>query len=155
MSTNVNTEPIIDGPTVPPDRFSFGEGVERISEVLKGLSGRDRLRALRAVAGEYGHRVMPGLGTYTNNPASSRVARVGGRPVAPQQPRSTKSAKQKQIDSEIKELNSKIKEKSAAQGGPLPKEDPLLERRQRLFRAKHEREAGPLAPHSGASGSHP
>jgi hypothetical protein len=76
---------------------------------------------------------------------------VGKRPVAAQQPKSTKSALQKRLDTEIKELNSEIKEKSVREKRRLPQEDPLIQKRYQLFRDKHEREGQLLPPHSGGS----
>jgi hypothetical protein len=134
------------------DDHSYGVAVASISRILQGLSGKDRLRALRAVSGEFGHRVLPGLGTQ--GPIRNlSVPPVGSRPKAPIQPRSTKTAEQKRIDSKIKELNSKIKEKSAHLGVPLSETDILLRERQRLFRAKHGKEASPVTPHSGEGSS--
>jgi len=83
------------------------------------------------------------------------VPQVGGKPKAPQQLRSRKSAKQKEIDSQIKELNSKIKEKSAVNKERLSEKDPLIEQRQCLFRAKHERETHPVTPQSGEGRTNP
>jgi vacuolar-type H+-ATPase subunit I/STV1 len=138
---------------VAPDNPQYGLAVAHLSEILQGLSGRDRLRALRAVAGEFGHRVLPGLGTQGPIPTGARPS-VGQRPKAPTQARSTKSAKQKQIDAKIKELNSEIKAKSAAKGEKLSMTDPLIEQRRQLFRAKHEREAGTVSPHCGEGSQH-
>jgi len=129
----------------------FGDAVASISRALNGLSGRDRLRALRAVAGEFGHRVLPGNGTQ--GPVRNvQVPAVGARPKAPRQPQSTKSAEQKSIDTQIKELNSLIKRKSVVQGGRLSEDDPLLVQRRYLFRVKHGKENGPPTPHCGEGG---
>lgn len=132
---------------------SLGNAIVTILNVLEGLSGRDRLKALRAVSGSFGHRVLPGLGTWTA-PVTGGV-KVDQRPKAPEQPRSTKSAKQKDIDRQIKELNSQIKSKAASQGSRLKENDPLLARRQHLFRVKHGREANAISPLSGESVVHP
>jgi len=129
----------------------IGGAISSILAVLEGLSGRDRLRALRACAGAHGHRVLPGNGTFGPTPARG-VPAVGSRPMAPAQPRSSKSAEQKKIDAEIRELNSRIKAKSAACGERLSETDPLIERRQWLFRVKHERATPAFPPHSGADG---
>jgi len=129
--------------------------ISLMAKVLDGLSSKDRLRAIRAAAGLYGHRVMPGNGTWgTPAPRSVQVPNVGGRPKVPAQPRSSKSAKQKKIVAEIREVNSQIKEKSVALGERLPMADPLLERRSHLFRALHGRENGEPTPHSGEGDPH-
>jgi hypothetical protein len=76
---------------------------------------------------------------------------VGKIPRGVSQPASTKSALQKRLNSEIRELNSQIKEKSVLEKRRLPEEDPLIQKRYQLFRVKREREGHMLAPPSGAS----
>jgi hypothetical protein len=134
--------------------LSFGDAVAAITNVLEGLSGRDRFRALRAASGVFGHRVLPGNGTQGNS-RSVNVPAVGGRPKAPSQPRSSKSAEQKRIDDKIRELNSQIKRKSAANGERLSETDPLIEQRRCLFRAKHGKENGSPTPHCGEGDPNP
>jgi len=126
-----------------------------ISKILNGLSGRDRLRALRAAAGEFGHRVLPGTGTQGTQSRLASVPSVGGRVRSPPQPRSSKSAEQKEIDAQIKELNSLIKRKSVALGERLSETDPLIERRRYLFRVKHGKEDGSPSLQSREGDSNP
>jgi hypothetical protein len=117
--------------------------------IFDGLSGSDRLKLLRSLAGRYGHRVLPGLGTFGPQ-LTAGTPTVGRRPMAVSQPRSTKTAEQKQIDSQIKTLNERIREKSFLEKRRLPLEDPLIQERYQLFRVKREKEGYHRAPLSGA-----
>jgi len=66
-----------------------------------------------------------------------------------------KTAKQSQMESDIKAINAKISVKSSSIGQRLRDDDPLIEERQRLFRAlQAEKDAG-LPPQSGGGSSHP
>jgi hypothetical protein len=129
----------------------MGSAYSKCREVLLGLNGKERLALLKALGGEFGHRVLPGLGTAI--PAQG-VPKVGERPQAPRQSRSTKSAEQKEIDSKIKAQNALIKAKSQKLGAPLEGKDPLLVERDRLFCAKRGIPVKPDAPESGAGSSH-
>jgi hypothetical protein len=146
---NMNSEQVnASAPTDCNDRL--GRAYSAGMTILDGLSGKDRLKLLKALASSSGHRVLPGLGTWS--PAQSvGVPMVGKRPKAAEQPKSTKSALQKRLDSEIKEVILQIKEKSVREKRRLPQEDPLIKKRYQLFREKHEREGQLLPPHSGGS----
>jgi hypothetical protein len=124
----------------------IGQAYSSVRKVLLGLSGRDRLAILRMAAGEFGHRVLPGLGTAMQLPY---IPKVGQKPKAPAQPKSSKTAEQKEIQAKIKEINLQIKAKSIKDRKPLPKEDALIQDRNRLFRALHDEENSSIVPQSG------
>jgi len=120
-----------DSQFAPPEH-NWGKALSSIRAVLDGLNGKERLATLKAVAGLYGHRVLPGTG---NNPPLIRGSvSVGSVPKGPAQPKSSKSRETREIQKKISELNSEIKKKSVASGGILPAGDSLLEQRNRLFR---------------------
>jgi hypothetical protein len=129
--------------------LSFGEKFQLMSECLDSCAGTEKLKLLRSLAGQNGHRVLPGLGTQ--QVAAVRPTQVMSRPKASAQPRSSKSAEQKKIDAKITELNSKIKAKSSSLGARLTETDPLIQERLQLFRAKHGKEAISSSPHCGES----
>jgi len=128
-----------------------GQAFSSVRKILLELSGRDRLTVLKAVGGEFGHRVLPGLATQ--QVVAQGVPRVSQRPRAPSQVKSSKSAEQKKIQTEIKLLNKQISEKSRTENKELPKDDSLIVRRNQLFRAKHDKEVRSNAPDTGAGDS--
>jgi hypothetical protein len=128
----------------------IGEAFSRILGILSEVTSRERLQLLKAAAGAYGHRVLPGLGTTVT--AISGVPQVWGKPKAPPGLKSRKSAKQISIESDIKELNSKISVESSLCNQRLPVEHPLIEERNRLFRALQESKARRQSEKTGESG---
>jgi hypothetical protein len=145
-SLRPDSEPLVD--------FALqGQAYGNLMETLSKVSGKERLALLKAVAGAFGHRVLPGLGT--GGPQVPGVPRVGQRLKAPPQLRSRKSAKQTETVAAIKAINAKIVVESSSTGLRLEDNHPLIEERQRLFRAlQAEKDAGG-SPHGGERTEHP
>jgi hypothetical protein len=106
---------------------------------------KKRLPMLKAVAGACGHRVIPGTGLSTNGRYPS-VPKIGSKAKSPSVSKSYKTAEQRKIESEIKEVNSKIKERSKRSGKKLDAEDPLLLERNCLFRDLQGLKTGVKSP---------
>jgi len=102
--------------------------------IFDGLSNKDRLELLKSLGGLYGHRVLPGLGAGAQN-APVQAVKAGKVPKGPAQPSSQKSAEQISVGKEISRLNREISSASKAVGSRLPEGHPLLEEREKLFRA--------------------
>jgi len=128
----------------------IGEAFSGLLKILSEVSSRERLQLLKAAAGAYGHRVLPGLGTAVS--VVPGVPQVWGKPKAPPGLKSRKSAKQISIESDIKELNSKISKESSLCNQRLPTDHPLIEERNRLFRALQESKARRQSEKTGESG---
>jgi len=124
-----------------------GRSYASLLGILSEVPAGRRLDLLKAVAGSLGHRVLPGLGLVQPNQPSVRVTRR--MPKAPAQPKSLKSAKQKEMESKIKLCNSKISEESSKIGAKLPGSHPLIEERQQLFRSLREVKTEDSTPQSG------
>jgi len=139
MSNDQLTERKVVPLAPDPSCLSFGEKFQLMTEILDSCGGKDKLKLLRSLAGQNGHRVLPGLGTQPV--VAPNAIRVSSRPKTTSQPKSSKSALQRKIDIEIKELNSKIKIESGKLGGRLSETHPLIQQRLQLFRVKHESEA--------------
>jgi len=148
--------PTVDQASSPMDskreffeEHPIGYAFEYCDKVLKGLSSRDRLHLLRALAGTYGHRVLPGTGL--NVVLAQLGPKVGKRPKAVPNPKSRKSAEQIEIETEIKSVIDEIKDKSGKAGKRLDDSDPLLERRSHLFRRLQKCKTGHelRAPYEG------
>lgn len=135
-------------PQVTPEGLAFSQ----IKTILDGLSGKARLETIKSLGGLYGHRVLPGTGLGPQSGPASKV-RVGEKfPKGPSQPKSSKTPEEKMIAKQISKLNEEIKLKSKAKGTTLAEDDPLIIKRGRLFREKHEKQVNQNASQSGASG---
>lgn len=119
-----------------------------VLRALEGVSGRDRLQVLKAAAGAYGHRVLPGLGTQFPG-TTPGVPIVGQKLKAPPMRRTLKTASQLELEAKIKVCNTKISAESKKRGQRLEADDPLLTERSNLFRALHERKIADGLPQSG------
>jgi hypothetical protein len=126
-----------------------GKAYAALMGVFSEVPAGRRLELLKAVAGNLGHRVLPGLGLVQPIQASMRVTRR--MPKAPAQPKSHKSAKQRETESKIKVCNTKISDESSKSGAKLPDEHPLIIERQQLFRSLREDKAADSSPQSGES----
>jgi len=105
--------------------------------LLESLSSRNRFQVLKALGGCFGHRVFAGT-----SPPIRNVPVPGQAIKSPGSARSSKSAKQIELEKEIKELNSKISSRSTELGRRLNTNDPLLVRRDHCFRCLHEQKSG-------------
>jgi hypothetical protein len=126
--------------------FDEGKAYSALMGILSEVPPAKRLSLLKAVSGAHGHRLLPGLGLVTNQ----HVPTVGQRPPKVQrQPPNLKSAKQKEIEVEISNLNKAISKESTSIGARLPDNHPLMERRYQFFRALRAEKAGDCRPQSG------
>jgi hypothetical protein len=127
MSANpVELAPTPLGERNQREGFAFSQ----LKGVLDTLSARERLSMLKALAGVYGHRVLPGLG---GGSAATTVSVAMG-PKGPARPKSLKPAAEQQVNKKISLLNKEIKSTSNKVGKRLEDEHPLLLERERLFR---------------------
>jgi hypothetical protein len=137
-NSSQNSQAVTNTPALPGidlSTLSFGQKFEIISDILGACPGREKLRLLKAVSGECGHRVMAGLGTAVT--AVPGVPSVNSRPKAPVPIPAKKSPEEISAQKRIKELNSLIKTASQTEGRKLPFDHPLLVERQQLFLVKH------------------
>lgn len=121
------------------DASAIGEAFTETMKIFSKINASERLQLLKAIGGTYGHRVLPGLGLGI---PQAGVPLVRGRPKAPPQRQSRKSALQLEIEAKIKSLNDKIKVESSRIGQRLKEEHPLIQERYQLFRAMQEFKAG-------------
>lgn len=141
---------------MPPGRslesLSLGEKIESMLQLLESCNSRDRLRLLRGAGGAFGHKVQPG---FLPQVVAPQAPTVGGKPKAPRQPKSVKSAEQRSIDKQIKDINVQILAASKESGARLQPGHPLLVSRQRLFHVKRGEEASGCASPSEAEHQDP
>jgi hypothetical protein len=137
--------------TNPPPKVTLGQALDTMKAILDGLNGKERLEALKALGGMYGHRVLPGTGLGPQSGPAGQI-QVGQLPKGKMnQPKSTKSPEEKQVDIQIKLLNEEIKKESKEAGIRLKDDHPLLQRRGHLFRAKREGKGPQVVPQSGTA----
>jgi len=136
------------------DSFALqGKAYGEMMRVLSEVSPSKRLGLLKAIAGAFGHRVLPGSGT--GGPPAPGVPTIG-RPIrAPRQVGSRKTKDQIEIESKIKLLNKKISDESATVGLKLKEDHPLIQERYQLFRALQEYKTGHRPTQSTPGGSDP
>jgi hypothetical protein len=107
-----------------------GFAYSQIKSVLDTLTGKERLSMLKALAGVYGHRVLPGLG----GGSAADSVRVSMGPKGPSRPKSIKPPAAQAINKKISLLNKEISSTASSAGKRLEKEHPLLLERECLFR---------------------
>jgi len=125
---------------------SFGQTFDELKSIMDKMGSKDRLEALRALSGLYGHRVLPGTGAM---PPTARNVPLRER-AKPSPQKSKKSPAQQKTSQQISLLNKEISLKSRNLGTKLPDSDPLLMKRAQLFRDLKEGASG-----QGGEGSSP
>jgi hypothetical protein len=124
--------------------LSLGESLEKVFVILDDLSSKDRVKALRALTGAYGHRFLPGTGIIPTSVSKPVITAVRRPKVSAQ--KSKKSPSQKKVSQEISLLNKEISNKSRELGTRLPDTHPLLTKRSKLFRDLKEGKGETLPP---------
>jgi hypothetical protein len=113
---------------------NLGKVIQDCSEALGTLSVKDRLTALRALAGISCHRIIPGLGLNEAGVPKKDKVQVGKTVSSKPQETSKKSKEEKKLDRDIKSINCEISMKSKKINRKLDEDDPLILKRSQLFR---------------------
>jgi hypothetical protein len=130
-----------------------GQVYGELMAILSKVANKERLAMLKAVAGSFGHRVLPGLGTQ--GPQGYGVPRIGQKLKAPAQLKSRKPAKQREIEAQIKVCNTSISAESSRVGQRLTEDHPLIQERLQLFRSLQENKVGDQPSQSEGCNPHP
>jgi hypothetical protein len=113
-----------------PKELTFGEAFDLIRPIISKVSKKDAQDLLKGLCAMHNLRVMSAFAPLAPA-AQSVVVHKQTRSVPEPKVKNTKITK---LRKEISQLNTEISKKSKVTGQRLPEEDPLISKRNQLFR---------------------